>query len=63
MAILRDEEGTEMGRFLAGWTDNEIMMALHLANKFYAKGIEVGKDRKAAEIRTCLGLVSFVNIS
>jgi hypothetical protein len=56
MAILRDEEGAEMGRFLAGWTDNEIMMALHLANKFYAKGVEMGKWYKVCEIKAALDI-------
>lgn len=56
MAILRDEEGAEMGRFPGGWTDDQIKAALTFANRFYAKGIEMGKWYKTHEIKQVLDI-------
>lgn len=57
IAVLRDDDGTHVTKFPDVWTDEQIMLALAFANSFYAKGIEQGKARKAAEIKACLQIV------
>lgn len=57
VAVLRDEEGVRIMEFPAVLTDEQIMLALSFANHLYAKGIEAGKARKAAEIKACLQIV------
>ena len=57
VAELRDEEDACVLRVPATWTDEQIMRTLAFANSLYAKGIEAGKARKAAEIKACLQIV------
>lgn len=56
MAVLRDEEGAELGRFPGSWTDEQVKIALNFANRIYRKGIEMGKWEKAREIRSALDI-------
>jgi hypothetical protein len=55
-AELRNEEGELIFRFPSAWTDEQIKTALKFANDAYAKGIGVGMQRKATEIKACIGL-------
>lgn len=55
-AILRDEEGIEVFRVPATWTDEQISRALDIANRFYDAGLQEGKRRKEGEIRAVLGI-------
>ncbi len=55
-AELRDEEGNLLLSVPDTWTDAQLKTALEMANRTYAKGIELGKVLKAVEIRACLGI-------
>jgi hypothetical protein len=56
VARLRDEEGKVIFEFGFHWTDSQIKHALRFANDQYARGIRVGRERKAQEIRSALGI-------
>lgn len=45
-------------RFPADWTDDQVKVALRFANQGYARGIQIGKRRKALELRTCLEIAA-----
>lgn len=45
-----DEDGFVFS-FPAGWTDDQVKVALRFANYGYDRGIKVGKRRKAQEIQ------------
>lgn len=55
-AVLCDEEYTALKSFDDSMTDEQILSALRFANDLYSKGIEHGKEAKAAEIRAALGV-------
>ena len=58
IAQLRDEEGRTIFTVPDEWTDAQIKLALEIANRFYAAGVSVGMQRKANEVRSCLGIAA-----
>lgn len=52
------DDGVRIWSFPAEWSDDQIKLALSFANHAYARGVQVGLDRKAGEIRSALGLIS-----
>lgn len=56
VAELYDSDGDKVWTFPASFTDGQIMAALAFANHTYKRGISVGVERKAAEIRSVLGV-------
>lgn len=56
VARLFDEEGDQKWTFPGDFTDEHIHDAIEFANKAYALGVEIGKERKAAEMRAVLGV-------
>ncbi len=55
MVAVFDDEGEHVWTFLGEWSDDQIKMAIDLANHAYATGYRLGGDNKAREIRLAIG--------
>lgn len=53
---LFDADGETLGRLPKSFTDDQIRAAVRLVNAWYARGIEVGKDRALSNLRDALGI-------
>lgn len=51
-----DCDGDKVCSFPLDFTDKQIKHSIGLINKFYVKGLDVGQDQKARQIRDVLGL-------
>ena len=54
--LCANDEEFSYFNFPESFTDEQIEIALMFANSAYERGVEIGKDRKADEIKKALGL-------